>query len=520
MIAAELAGGRHPFELPGGQMMADQQIRAWLAQRPVDLSAVTDRRAALLCRGLLVRDRRDRWGASQVAAWLGGESPAVADDRPAVAPAPRARRVLFAGVELSTPAELAAAFQRQWGEAFRRLFQERDAGLIEETERLLRQHGLDEALRLLAPVGSAAELPRRFATLLGEMDPELDPVFNAVRLTEGGLEAAALEVLQAGGDHPATSVLDEVRRRGVLIAWRSLPGMGHGPRTHEAWVASCGELDKVVAPLRDAGFQPDAADWARARAWLLLCALDPERHTAQLRAALEGLDDSLARERPWWAALRDSAAAEAGAPARLAAALVAQPTATEQAHVAREQARQAEAAAKERQRQEVEERRRQEAEARRARRRQQQQSRARLLLWITLPGTVLLAWTLILILLTYFGEPWMADAPMDDASDLVREFHATWWSTDSGLDVLTWDKSRLGMVSWALGALWVAGLASVTYSDRQGQVSPTAVIGVAAAALGYGAAIVMLPWALELWPLILVAIGAVFVAIYVLSMIC
>ncbi|HEV2070005.1 MAG TPA: hypothetical protein VGR26_09440, partial [Acidimicrobiales bacterium] len=54
-----------------------------------------------------------------------------------------------------------------------------------------------------------------------------------------------------------------------------------------------------------------------------------------------------------------------GAPARLAAALVAQPTATEQAHVAREQARQAEAAAKERQRQEVEERCRQEAVRRR-----------------------------------------------------------------------------------------------------------------------------------------------------------
>ena len=56
MIAAELAVGRHPFELPDGTMLSDpQQIRSSLAQRPVDLSEVADARVRLLCQGLLTR---------------------------------------------------------------------------------------------------------------------------------------------------------------------------------------------------------------------------------------------------------------------------------------------------------------------------------------------------------------------------------------------------------------------------------------------------------------------------------
>ena len=159
MIVAELAGGRHPFELPDGTMMADQQIQSALAQRPVDLSAVTDPRLALLCRGLLTRDRGLRWGETQVGDWLAGGSPAVVADS-YVATGGRVRSVLFGGVEHSSPVELAVAFQQRWGEAFRRLFQERDGDLVGELERLLRHYQLDEAVRILTPGAvSAAELP-------------------------------------------------------------------------------------------------------------------------------------------------------------------------------------------------------------------------------------------------------------------------------------------------------------------------------------------------------------------------
>jgi serine/threonine protein kinase len=67
MIVAEVTGGHHPFELPGGELLQDRQIRSAVAQRPVDLSDVSDPRARLLCQGLLTRDRHHRWGGLEVA---------------------------------------------------------------------------------------------------------------------------------------------------------------------------------------------------------------------------------------------------------------------------------------------------------------------------------------------------------------------------------------------------------------------------------------------------------------------
>jgi hypothetical protein len=332
MVIAELAGGRHPFELPDGTMADPRQIRGLLT-RPVDLSALADPRALLLCRGLLTRDRIQRWGADQVTDWLAGGSPGVATER-SEAPA-RARQVLFTGSEHSSPANLAAAFCEHWAEALRALFQERDPTLVEETERLLRHHHLDEASRLLAAPLSAAELPRRFADLLAEMDPQLDPVYNDVRLSPAGLEAAALEVVSAGGDHPTARVLDEVRRFDILTLWRALPDMAHGPTTQRAWAGANQELEKAVASLNQHGYQPSTTDWALARAWLLACALNPAHHSAQLASLVESLGTVDAGRQGWWAALR----AQGPSPPTLVLTLLTHPSAVQQAHRQDDEAR-------------------------------------------------------------------------------------------------------------------------------------------------------------------------------------
>ena len=77
---------------------------------------------------------------------------------------------------------------------------------MEEVERLLRFYHLDEALRLVAPGSRASELPRRYANLLVEMDPDLEPVYNGIRLTPPGLETAASEAISSGGDCAAGKV--------------------------------------------------------------------------------------------------------------------------------------------------------------------------------------------------------------------------------------------------------------------------------------------------------------------------
>ena len=361
MIVAELAGGRHPFELADGVMMNNQQIRSALAQRAVDLSAVADDRIRLLCQGLLTRDRTHRWGYGQVTEWLAGRSPQVVAERSAATD--RARTVFFAGQNHATVEALAAALQQHWAQGIRQVYTERDATLVDEISRLARQYQLDEAIRMLAPGGRADEQPRRYAALLAELDPGLSPVYNGVDLTQRGLEAAALEIIESGGQHPAVPVLDEVRRLGILVSWRDLPGMAAGGVIQQRWTDANAELEQQINELRGSGYSPDSADWARARARLLLIALSPDDHGAQLAAQVARGDNRDAERQRWWRQLRDT---DPQTPAALTLAWLTRDLAARQTSEAREA---------ERTRRQAEQRRQDEAEQ--ARRRQQRDARSR-----------------------------------------------------------------------------------------------------------------------------------------------
>ena len=430
MIVAELAGGRHPFQLPDGSMMSDQQIRSALAQRAVDLSAVSDTRALLLCQGLLTRDRHHRWGHGEVTEWLAGRSPRVVADVAADA-AGRARRVFFAGQEYSDPSELASGLQEHWADGIRQLYQERNATLVEEVERLLRFYHLDEALRLVAPGSRASELPRRYANLLAEIDPDLEPVYNGIRLTRAGLETAASEAISSGGGRPVAKVLAEVQELGILISWRDLHNMEHGPATQQRWAAANTELEQRITELRRSGYSPDSDDWARARARLLLVALSPDDHGAQLAAQVAGGDTRDAEQQRWWRQLRD---ADPPTPAAQTLAWLTRDHAARQTSSAREA---------ERTRQEAEQRRQTEAED--ARRRQQREIRRRSLAgrwrvdrnWAILTVLVITASYLVPHALGTALEKWWSQGVMP-----------TWWTSHQSKVTVapppTWPRSGWG----------------------------------------------------------------------------
>jgi serine/threonine protein kinase len=363
VVVAELAGGRHPFQLPDGSMMSDQQIRSALAQRAVDLSAVSDARARLLCQGLLTRDRRHRWGYEEVTDWLAGRSPKVVADVPADA-AGRARGVFFAGQEYSDPSQLASGLQQHWADGIRQLYQERNVTLADELERLLRYYHLDEALRLVAPGSRASELPRRYANLLAEMDPELEPIYNGVRLTQAGLETAAGAAISSGSDHPTARILAEVQELGILISWRDLPGMAHGPKTQQRWVAACGELTAQAKSLAGHGYLPSKDDLSYARAWLLLCILEPSVHGQELASLIAALESEAARRQQWWRDLRD---APQPTPVSLVLTRLTHPVAIQQTHQ-EEETKKARRRAEKEQQARAEENRRQQRDAQRNRR--------------------------------------------------------------------------------------------------------------------------------------------------------
>jgi serine/threonine protein kinase len=68
MILLEAASGRHPFD-----GLSEQVIHHYLATRPIAIEGVQDPNFAQLCRGLLLRDPEQRYGAEEVARWLAGD---------------------------------------------------------------------------------------------------------------------------------------------------------------------------------------------------------------------------------------------------------------------------------------------------------------------------------------------------------------------------------------------------------------------------------------------------------------
>ena len=168
------------------------------------------------------------------------------------------------------------------------------------------------------------------------MDPELDPIYNGIGLTPAALETAALDLIRTGGEGPTGAVLDEIRRQNILVKWRRLPGMGRGPALHDAWVSANGEFESTVNGLPANSYQPGPRDWVTARAWLLLCVLNPEHHSAQLAGLVDGLDLTYADRQPWWNALRHT---PDPTPVTLVLTFLSHPAAAQQTHKEQEAAR-------------------------------------------------------------------------------------------------------------------------------------------------------------------------------------
>jgi hypothetical protein len=215
----------------------------------------------------------------------------------------------FGGTTYDDPRELAAAFQQRWDYALARLFQDRDAAWIVEVETFLRERELTDAAQIVAGgLLAATDLPRRMASLLVEMDPLLDPVFDGVRVTPAGLADAAHAVV-SGRQSGLQGQLRQIRAAGVLTLWTSLPGMSLGTLTgdkiDETWQRDCRQLDDLAAGVRGAGQAPPADVLEVAKARLLLCALDPKQQARLQRNVRHRR--SLERTVAWWRVLADQA---------------------------------------------------------------------------------------------------------------------------------------------------------------------------------------------------------------------
>lgn len=212
MIALEAATGRHPFE-----GLNEQVIDHWLATRPIDVRGIYDDALRTLCRGLLVRDPKRRWGASEVARWLADDPTLPAPDD-AAAPANAVKPYRIGKVDCTTGAELAAALAREWGVGARDLARGQVARWIENE---LHDYNLVRKLRDLEEErGMSADL--RLLRFLLLAAPDLPAVWRGAPVSMPALLAAARASEE--GDEASEAWLESLVNENVLS---HLAAVGH-----------------------------------------------------------------------------------------------------------------------------------------------------------------------------------------------------------------------------------------------------------------------------------------------------
>jgi cyclophilin family peptidyl-prolyl cis-trans isomerase len=218
MMIAEASIGRHPFFDPGLGWPPAAEMRIALTTRPVPLDGVEDERVRMLCRGLLVRDPRRRWGAAEVRSWLDGGAPAIADEGETLSVGSRAAAIqpfVFAGQRCTTPEQLAPLLAQHWDDALRLI-----SGAASEAPDYVRlagwleDHHHEPALRVLEQAARDRSVARRLFRLSRALDAGLPPSFRGRLIDRESL--LALAAAAAAGDGEAQLIVYDIFELGIV----------------------------------------------------------------------------------------------------------------------------------------------------------------------------------------------------------------------------------------------------------------------------------------------------------------
>lgn len=203
MILLEAITGRHPFAGLSEQVALHQ-----LATQSVEVTGVFDDTLRMLCRGLLLRNPKKRWGASEVARWLAGdESLAMPEDGgegAAVKPYTLVRS------QCVTRIDLALALARYWEDGKKDLMRGavmnwvehdlRDFNLARSIHDVMIRRDLSDDARLLHVIVSAL--------------PGIPPIWKGTVITRQTLVRSATQALNE--NMKAQDWLSSIFKEGVL----------------------------------------------------------------------------------------------------------------------------------------------------------------------------------------------------------------------------------------------------------------------------------------------------------------
>lgn len=333
MTLAEVAGGRQPFAHADdrARWLDDWSIKDHLFhRRPIDLSSIGDERALLLCQGLTRYDTRLRWGAEQVAEWIAGGSPSVADEtpterRPAVG-------FEFAREVAETPSSLARLMGAHWREAqqlvgspaARHAFLDKVGETFRTIDGALSLADLDDEWRTSAPGDDRAVVDAIVA-----LDRHATPVFRGTGevVTRDGLAELATRALAGGGDATrARSTIDALYNQKILPGYARAEGHKELDDIDSRWRDATAEFDSAIADTKADGISELDTDTVRAT--LLLACVDADEARRLVRERDQAARQNRKAQRfAWFSSLVQAGTDQPGAV--LAARLLALPAAQE-----------------------------------------------------------------------------------------------------------------------------------------------------------------------------------------------
>jgi len=272
MMLVEALTGQHPFAGLSGMVILYQ-----LLVRPVPLTGIAEPWQSL-CRGLLLRDPRQRWGQAELQSWLAGESNAplpVEVAQPEAATFRPHRVYRLAGMECRTARELARHIGDHWAAASQDLARGQitewlcndlgDAELAQTARDLLRDRALSHDERLLR--------------LRIQLAPELPPVWKGRSLTATDLSGLAQTALE--GDTASQILLLELfQGQPDVLGLYAAAGHAESRQIQTAWRTANADYEQAWQTAR-AGGAPAAlqSEPALALAELLLAVLTPAVQT-------------------------------------------------------------------------------------------------------------------------------------------------------------------------------------------------------------------------------------------------
>ena len=331
MIIAEAAIGRHPFHDLELGWPSTLEMRIALTTRPVPLDEIHDPRIRLLCRGLLTRDPRHRWGAGEIHAWTAGGSPPVVDDAGAAKAHDTAaiQPFVFAGQRCTSPEQLAPLFAQHWNDALRLVSGQ--ASEAPDYVRLilwLQEHENRAALRVLEQGAQDRSFARRLFRLLRVLRPELPPTFRGEVIDLDGLLVLAARA--AGGDADASTVVYDLQQLGIIGELAREDEHADMITLDQRWTAQVELLNRLRDQLGAIGTPLADGDVERAaRARILTALLDPTA-LETLAQTVGSSDQPALAENDQLRTVFEQTLGDRDEPARLIAALLVQDAARDE----------------------------------------------------------------------------------------------------------------------------------------------------------------------------------------------